>query len=251
MSIKRCGLLLFFMLLLNPCLSDGLLTKFEPGYAISTLVKHSDLVVVGRVTDTQFVFRDNMLPKFTTDITLAVESIIKGEANIDENTVKFMIKGGRGVNPHLGRELNVIAQHSPKFALNERVLVFLRKGRRANFQYPYGDYFVFRGRLGKRAVSSDKILMPYTVSVNAVNPRTGNIEQISARKFINLSVDLVVEMGKASVRDFEAAQPLDAEIKTIVSQAPGGVTLELDEETTTRLQNESTRILSEEDDNPE
>lgn len=239
---------LFLMLLFSPCLSNALMTEFAPGYQIATLVQNSDLVVIGRVTNTQFVYRDNIAPNFTTDITLAVETLIKGEPNAGENTVKFMIRGGRGVNPNTGRELIVEAQHSPKFKMNERVLVFLKISTRPELDYPYGRYYIYRGIIGKRTIADDKLSMPYTVVVNILNRETGATEAIRVKKFIDLPVELVVDLGKASVKDFEAIRPLEDDIKNVVLATPQGDKPELNKETLNRLKTEAKSVLDEDKD---
>lgn len=235
-------LILALLVLFSPCSSYALMTEYKPGYQIATLVKDSDLVVVGRVINTQFVFRDNFAPQFTTDITLEVESLIKGAANAGEGTVKFMIKGGHGVNPNTGRELIVGAEHSPTFKSNERVLVFLKISNRAELNYPYGGYYVYRGRIGKRLVRDDKIAMPYTFTTNLFNPRTGTTEAIKVKKFIDLPIELAVELGKASDKDFEAILPLEEEIKTVVSTTPAHEKAELTEEKSDNLKDRAKQI---------
>ena len=245
-------LVLFFTLLFNPCLSDALLAEFEPGYQIATLVQHSDLIVVGTVTGVDFAYRENIGTTFNTDITIAVESVIKGETNAGENTVKFMIKGGEGVDPVTGEEVLITVEHSPDFELNERVLVLLKKATRPELRYPYGGYYVFRGNLGKRKVIGDKLSMPYTFKVNVLDSRTGEMIEENVKKFIDLPVDLIVQLGKASAKDFEAAKPLEADIKEAITTIPPGSKPELDKETVDKLKDESKRILDKkEDDKPE
>ena len=60
------------------------------------------------------------------------------------------------------RRVSISAEHSPKFELGERVLVFLKKTERVELNYPYGGYFIYRGNIGKRQVFNDKFSMPYT-----------------------------------------------------------------------------------------
>ena len=219
------------------------------GYQIATLVQDSDLVVVGRVTNTQFVYRDNFAPNFTTDITIAVDTLIKGETNAGENTVKFMIRGGRGVNPNTGRELIVEAQHSPTFKVNERVLVFLKISNRAGLEYPYGRYYLNRGRIGKRTIIGDKLAMPYTIAVNILNRDTGETEAVKVKRFIDLPVELVSEIAKASIKDLKAIQSLENDIKNVVSTTNQGEKPKLDQKTVDRLKDEAKSVLNENKEN--
>ncbi len=230
-------------MLSSPCFA--LLTEFEPGYQIATLVRHSDLVVVGTVTGADFAYREGIGTTFNTDITITVDSLIKGETNEGEKTVKFMVKGGRGVDPNTGEEVSISAEHSPKFELGERVLVFLKKTERVELNYPYGGYFIYRGNIGKRQVFNDKFSMPYTLSVDAV--LDGEMVTVKGKKFIDLPVDLVVELGKASVKDFEGVKLLEEDIKGVINDTPRGAIPTIDEQTVDRLKEESKRIMDKEE----
>lgn len=235
--------MLFVMLLASPCFA--VLAQFEPGYQIATLVFHSDLIVVGSVTDVEFVFREGVGASFTTDITIAVESLIKGEMNAGVNTVKFMVDGGTGPDPVTGEEYVITVEHSPEFEMSERVLVFLKKATRPGLNYPHGGYYVFRGNIGKRKVlGDDKFSMPYTFAIDAVI--NGKMVTRKVKKFIELPVDLVVEIGKASVKDFEATKLLEANIKEVIDAAPIGAKPELDQDTVDELKTEAKKIYDEE-----
>jgi hypothetical protein len=235
--------LMFVTLLLSPCFA--LLTEFEPGYQIATLVRHSDLVVVGTVRGADFAYREGIGTTFNTDITIAVDSLIKGETNAGEKTVKFMIQGGRGVDPTTGEKVHISAGNSPKFEVGERVLVFLKKTKRLELNYPYGGYFVYRGNVGKRRIVNDKFSMPYTFLVNIVID--GEMASVKAKKFIDLPVDLVIELGKASVKDFEGTKLLEEDIKGVISDTPRGAIPTIDNATVDRLKEESKSILDKEE----
>ncbi len=242
MRIFAVGMLLV-MLLSSPCFA--LLAEFEPGYQIATLVFHSDLIVVGRVTGVDFAFREGVGSSFNTDITIAVESLIKGETNAGANTVKFMVDGGTGLHPGTGEEYVITVEHSPDFEIGERVLVFLKKATRPGHNYPYGGYYVFRGGIGKRKVlSGDKFSMPYTFEIDAVI--NGRMTSRKVKKFIDLPVDLVVELGKASVKDFEAAKLLEADIKAVIDATPLGAKPVLNQEAVDELKRESKKIYDKE-----
>ena len=235
--------LVFVTLLSNPCFA--LLTEFEPGYQIATLVRHSDLVVVGTVTGADFAFREGIGTTFNTDITITVDSLIKGETNEGKNTVKFMVKGGRGADPNTGEEVHISAEHSPKFELGERVLVFLKKTKRVELNYPYGGYFIYRGHIGKRTVVNDKFSMPYTFLVDIIIDN--EMVSVKAKKFIDLPVDLVIELGKASVKDFEGVKHLEEDIKGVISDTPRGAIPTINDTTVDRLKEESKSIMEKEE----
>lgn len=235
--------LVFVTLLSNPCFA--LLTEFEPGYQIATLVRHSDLVVVGTVTGADFAFREGIGTTFNTDITITVDSLIKGETNEGKNTVKFMVKGGRGADPNTGEEVHISAEHSPKFELGERVLVFLKKTKRVELNYPYGGYFIYRGHIGKRTVVNDKFSMPYTFLVDIIIDN--EMVSVKAKKFIDLPVDLVIELGKASVKDFEGVKLLEEDIKGVIDDTPRGAIPTINDTTVDRLKEESKSIIEKEE----
>ena len=45
------------------------------------MIKSSDLVVIGSVAQKEFVYRENMDSKFTTDISIDVDHLLKGTPN--------------------------------------------------------------------------------------------------------------------------------------------------------------------------
>jgi len=124
----KLAILLFFVSL--PYLAEATTVLPLPGgSSISNMVKHSHLVFTGEVIDLEFVFRVDIPPQFTTDVTVKVEEMIKGEPNAGENLVKFMIPRGEGVHPETGELLGGETVGTPEFKKGEKVLMFLAKGR--------------------------------------------------------------------------------------------------------------------------
>ena len=62
------------------CMSDtfGWDSEYRQGFALSTSVEKSHLIVKGRVITLEGVFRENIRAKITTDVTIAVTETIKG-----------------------------------------------------------------------------------------------------------------------------------------------------------------------------
>ena len=59
------GIVLFALCLLDAFAFD---VEYNEGYTLSKIVERCDLVVVGRVTEVKFVWRDNIETKHTTDV---------------------------------------------------------------------------------------------------------------------------------------------------------------------------------------
>ena len=73
---------------------------FQP---FSKHMKRAELVFIGTLTGTEY--GTNGTRGFLTDLTFRVDRLIKGEPNIDEDTVKFCIPGGIGLDPVSGEEI--------------------------------------------------------------------------------------------------------------------------------------------------
>ena len=102
----------------------------KEGLGISSMVKHSDRVFIGEVIEMEYVFREDLPPQDTTDITIKVEKMIKGEPNAGEDRVKFMIGGGEGIHPITGEKRICLVVGAPEFEIGEWVLIFLKKNKR-------------------------------------------------------------------------------------------------------------------------
>ena len=66
--------------------ASALDVEYNEGYALSKTVERSDLIVVGRVTEIEFIWRDNIESKHTTDITLTKRLKREAKQIIDKNS---------------------------------------------------------------------------------------------------------------------------------------------------------------------
>ena len=184
--------------------SDASMTKYKKDFDIVNVVESSKLVVVGRVTSTDFVYRQGV-GGATTDITLEIEDMIKGDPNDGKDHVKFMIRTGTGVNPRTSRIESKSIAHTPEFAVNERIMVMLIKNQNPRLTLPYGNYFLFRGHYGKRLVTDNKVKLIYTLDGES--------------KVFNLPIDLVKQIGKAANKNKAATIPIENNLKTHLRNA--------------------------------
>lgn len=173
---------------------------YEKGYSIANVVKDSDLIVYGRVVKKEFVFREDLRPQFTTDITIDVRQMIKGTPNAGDDRVRFMIEGGTGTNPNTGKTLTKKITGTPGFELNETVLLFLLKSEQTELRIPYGGYYVFNGTYGKSLMKNGKVSLLYTLDNDDV-------------KVIDLPIGLVIKIAKAAVKNYDAASRLENDIR--------------------------------------
>ena len=189
--------------LLALCLSDafGWDAEYKEGFALSQMMKSSDLVVVGSVAAKEFVYRANIRTKFTTDITVDVDTVLKGTPNAGKNRVKFMIKGGEGVNPSTG-ELEVwLNSDTPKFTTGEDVLLFLYRSKSPQFRnYPYNQLSLHRRHYGKNLIKEDQVGLLFPLDDNSL-------------RFVKMPINLVVLLAQAAVKDKDKMILLEDELK--------------------------------------
>lgn len=178
-------------------------------FALLKMIEYCDLVVQGTVSSMDYVVRRGVMPDgggaFTTDITLQVDEVLKGKPNAGKDKVKFMIMGGEGIDPRTGEKLTLLVTHVPEFAVDEKVVVFLKQGDPddpGSFarNYPHGRYKLVAGEYGKRPIKNGKIGMLY-----------GNVD--NPTKLVEMPVTLAVKLGKAANKDKEAAILLENVIK--------------------------------------
>ena len=241
--------MLTVMTLFAYLLDASSLSGFSPGFNIRNLVKHTHLIVYGTVVNKEFVFRENINSQYTTDITVVVQQKIKG--NVAEGSkIKFMVEGGEGIHPGTGRDLIVRAGHSPRFEIGEQILLFLKKYNRRDMDTPHGGYSVFYGRLGKMQVRDSKVLIPYTFKKSIVDNRDGQLinKEIDVSRSIKLPIDLVINIGKASLRDYDAVVPLEARIRSIIADNRRNATPTITEELVNELNQSANQILERDED---
>ena len=192
------GVVLFVLCLPN---AFGWDAEYKQGFALSRMIKSSDLVVVGRVAEKEFVYRANTGPKFTTDITIDIDTVVKGTPNAGKSRVKFMIKGGRGVNPRTGELVRVINSDTPDFTIGEQVLLFLYHSKSIHVRnYPYNQLHLHRYIYGKNVIKNDKVSLLFPLDDNSL-------------RVVKMPINLVVPLSKAAVKDEDKMILLEDEIK--------------------------------------
>ena len=187
------GVVLFVM-----CLSDafGWDSEYRQGFALSHFVERSNLIVVGQVIEMEYVTRENIQGRYTTDITVAVDQTIKGKPNISKTRVKFMIRGGR----------RLIDMSVPKFALGEKVLLFMTNSDKGYYvNYPYDKLRPYRAAYGKRLIRDDKVSLVYAMKNDKL-------------KSVRMPLDLAVQLSKAAIKDKDAVVELEKDIKDAIAQ---------------------------------
>jgi hypothetical protein len=79
--------------------------------------KQAVLIIAGKVSDIQYLYRGDIY----TDVTITVSKTLKGQPNIDKDTVRFRIEGGIW-----GNTLSEIST-VPKFKVGQELILFLQK----------------------------------------------------------------------------------------------------------------------------
>lgn len=199
--------------------------EYNKGFTLSEAVDKCDLVFVGRITALDFVFRRDILSGYTTDVVIEVTKLIKGKPNAGPTTVKFMILGGEGIHPDTGEDLRVETSTEVEYKLGDRRLFFLASStgaHRAN--YPYDGLYEWRRHFGVQKVNDGKILMFYILNISHPNELKG----------AKMSLDVVLELAKATQEDKEGVVLLEDLIKTelkrgndFVIELPSNVTSKL------------------------
>lgn len=206
-------LLLFCVSL--PCWAYRVLPK--EGLSISSMVDMSVLAFTGEVVGMEFVFREDLPPQFTTDITVEVEEMIKGKPNAGENRVKVMIPGGEGVHPKTGEALICVVPEAPQFEIGEKVFIFLRRHKRLNrLPVPYGG--LITGGWGKRGIVDEKVSVPYTFPKRLFD--NGQWRDRTRVRDIRLPIDLAKQMAQAALREAEAVSAIEEQIRAFAKDAP-------------------------------
>ena len=169
--------------------------EYRDGFPLLSAVDECELVVLGTVSAMNYV---NRLDSITTDITVTVETVVRGTPNINSTTVKFMIQGGIDAS----RDRKLIVSGVPKFEMGERILLFLNDGTEDRYysKYPHGKYHLHRRSYGKRKIKDNKVDILYP-----------NAE--GKFKVFKMPIDLAVDLGKASLVDKTGAKRIEQTIK--------------------------------------
>ena len=173
------------------------------------MVENSELVVTGRVKSMVFAHRTNVTPAGggmpTTDVTIAVDEVIKGTPNAGEELVTFMIEGGKGVNPETGEGQHLKVTLQGNFKVGEDVLLFLGKaeGDAYHANFAHDGLHLYFGDYGKRLVKDDIVGLLYEGAGQRL-------------KLTKVPVDLAVTLGQAAVLDKDRAVLVENVIKALV-----------------------------------
>lgn len=92
---------------------------------ILSQTKQATLIVIGKVSGMQYVQPDPRIARVYTDVTIDVSKTLKGIPNIDEDTARFRIEGGIGIEPTNNRVFIETVSTTPKFEIGQEVILFL------------------------------------------------------------------------------------------------------------------------------
>ena len=189
-----------------PCSSDAL-TLVLPSwdYNISNMVKDTDLVVVGKITGMRLIPEE-----LSTSITMSVESVIKGDKAIGDRLLRFKVRGNAGMKKHKGEHIHWHSSGSLEFSIGERLLLFMDA-------YD-GNYIIFRPG-GKIMVRDNKVYIPYTDRVYYFDDYYNEMRKANINRYVELALELVIKVGKASVREYDAIAEIEADVAEAVSEA--------------------------------
>ena len=196
-TLALLGLFVFF-----PCTSGGTSLLIPPSmpswdFNIANLVKHTDLVVLGTVTGMKLIPQERSTS--ITSITLKVESVIKGEKAIEGRPLIFRIW------EYKGKPIPWVE------GIGDRLLLFTTG-------LP-NDCYIFRPD-GARIVTDNKVYIPYTYKINSFSDYYNEMRERKVRRSVELPLDLVVKVAKASIKDYDAIKEIEADVAKAVSLTP-------------------------------
>ena len=242
---KYVALVLIIVVLLVPCLLYASLMitggEYGQGYALLKMVERSEVVVVGTVSHMNYVWREGILLEgegmFTTDIVIHVETLIKGEPNVGDDHVRFMIQGGQGVHPDTNELLTLKVSTEPKFEVGDNVMVFLSDMSSGYYaRYPYNRLHLLRSWYGKKRVWDNKVRFGYQQSDDSLIG-------------IDLPLGLATNLAKAFILDKDATILLENQIKALAQPPSDDNVVLLSESLVTRLIAESKTIIDNAEEN--
>ena len=208
-------LTLLILFLFSPCSSDAALfvrpSMPSWDFNIANLVKHTDLVVLGTVTGMKLIPQERST--LITSITLKVESVIKGEKAIEGRPLIFRIW------EYKGKPIPWVE------GIGDRLLLFMTG-------LP-NDCYIFRPD-GARIVTDNKVYIPYTYKETT---------ETHVQRYVELPVDLVVKVAKASIKDYDAIKEIEADVAKAVSLTEKGARPSLSVELLKRLEETADQIL--------
>ena len=205
MNTKRFVAPALLSLLVFLSCSSGAVYIASPSWPcnISNLVKHTDLIVLGKVTGMKVI----PLPgrsECSTSISIKVESVIKGDKAVGDRILRFTVWGDAGIETY--RDTPTVCE----FTSNERVLLFLNGSD--------DDYALRFWTRGKVTVKDNRVLFPYTFKRKIFSEHYNEMQEIPVTLGVELPLDLVVKVAKASIKDYEAIQVLEKKVAIVVSE---------------------------------
>ena len=114
---------LLFCLAVIP--AKGLCIILSGDYTLVNQTEKAVLIVAGSVSDIQYVQLNN--GHIYTDVTITLSKILKGQPNIDEDTVRFRIEGGIGIHPVNGKTVRSFVSDIPTFKVGQELIIFLQR----------------------------------------------------------------------------------------------------------------------------
>lgn len=180
-------------------------TRNIDDYGLLKSVENCDIVAVGTVEILTGVWREdisvNGRDSICTDVTFRIETLIKGEANLGDNYIKFMHEDGEAYIPHLGGVFKQITTPSISFEVGDKVLLLLQKGEdtKRDTKYAYGGRRLYKMTYGKRLIRNGKVDFRY--------PKNDK------PKAMSMTVDLATNLSKAFLKNPEKARELENGIK--------------------------------------
>lgn len=224
-------ILLWVILLCNPVFasfrSDS---EFVEHLSLLKMAEGGSIVFVGTVMHKDYVTRSTI--GITTDITMRVDTLIKGTPNLGDNHVKFMIEGGEFYSPSNNAVMVKTVSSLPEFEIGDQSLMFLStplpRDNGAWDYYAYGGLHPMFCEFGKKDILDDKVFFDYLHATDS---------PIS----VWMSLELATNMAKASLKDKAATILLENEIKALAT-GNSAAAVDLPEALATRLLTESKKI---------
>ncbi len=128
-----------------------------------TLVRRADVIVVGKVTAVQSEWNSDRSRIYTT-VTVAIDQRIKGEEG--QSSLSISTPGG---------EIDGVGEwysHTPKFKVNEEIVVFAEKDQNGRLRVAGGDQGKITvkedGSSGTKTVANFEPLLTYTSRLKSV-----------------------------------------------------------------------------------
>ena len=170
--------------------------------------KESVLIVAGTITGVQYVQPDMSKFRVYTDVTMEVSKTLKGEPNINDETVRFRIGGGVGIHPMDGEVYEYHISDNMEFAIGDKMILFIVK-RTWGLGWPFYD-----GLYPK--------MYPYPPQIvdAQVNGQTQTVAQFrlgffNERYTMNLPVETAFRFIEAAVKAPDEISLLEEKIRPI------------------------------------